>query len=89
MADETMDASQCKLMSSCVRYVSDKATREVSLISYLSTTWLATEILNYMKRHNINANYLIGQEYDGASAMSGKFNGVQATIRWQYKWINS
>jgi len=37
-----------------------------------------------MTWHNINANYLIAQGYDGASAMSGKFNGVQATIRPQY-----
>ena len=37
-----------------------------------------------MTRHNLNANNLIGQGYDGASAMSGKFNGVQATIRRQH-----
>ena len=61
-------------MSLCVRYVSDKAIREEFLdfipVYNLTGEGLDKKILNYTTRHNLNANYLIGQEYDGASAMS-------------------
>jgi len=32
----------------------------------------------------INCDYLIGQGYDGASNMSGKYKGVQAIVREKY-----
>ena len=89
LADETTDASRCEMMSFCVRYVSDNSIREDFLdfipVYDLTGEGLAKEILSYMTRHSLFANYLIGQGYDGASAMSGKFNGVQATIRRQYE----
>lgn len=33
---------------------------------------------------SINCEYLIGQRYDGASNMSGKYKGVQAIVREKY-----
>jgi hypothetical protein len=37
-----------------------------------------------LKSYGINCEYLIGQGYDGASSMSGKYKGVQATARANY-----
>lgn len=37
-----------------------------------------------LKSCGINCEYLIGQGYDGASNMSGKYKGVQALVREKY-----
>lgn len=37
-----------------------------------------------MKSCSTTCEYLIGQRYDGASNMSGKYNGVQAILREKY-----
>lgn len=37
--------------------------------------------LNTLKNIGINSNYLFGQGYDGAAAMSGNFKGIQAVIK--------
>lgn len=42
---------------------------------------LATVILDTLKNLGINSDYLLGQGYDGAAAMSGNFKGVQSIIR--------
>jgi len=57
------------MMSECVRYVSDTVIREDFLdfiipVHDATGEGLAKEILNYMTQHNLNASYLIGQEYE-------------------------
>jgi len=42
---------------------------------------LAITILQYLKSIGLEVKYLVGQSYDGAAAMSGRFNGVQAHIK--------
>lgn len=42
---------------------------------------LATVILETFKNLGITCDYLLGQGYDGAAAMSGNFKGVQRVIR--------
>ncbi len=42
---------------------------------------LADEILSILIDAGLDLNYLVGQGYDGASAMSGKTNGVQVRNR--------
>ncbi|KAL4141924.1 hypothetical protein QTP88_004470 [Uroleucon formosanum] len=42
---------------------------------------LATVILVTLKNLGIKCDYLLGQGYDGAAAMSGNFKGVQSVIR--------
>jgi hypothetical protein len=42
---------------------------------------LAQTIIDEITKLKINLKYLRGQGYDGAAALSGEFNGVQAYIR--------
>jgi hypothetical protein len=42
---------------------------------------IANLILESLKQFGIDTKYLRGQGYDGAAAMSGKYNGVQAHIQ--------
>jgi hypothetical protein len=39
---------------------------------------LANAILEILNSLSINPKYIVGQGYDGAAAMSGNLNGIQA-----------
>jgi hypothetical protein len=47
----------------------------------LSGAGLAKQILSNLEKHGLDPAMMVGQGYDGASAMSGCTNGVQALIR--------
>jgi len=74
-----------------VRYydLEDKKIHESFLkfvpVTDLSGRSLAQTIIDELTKLKLDLNYLRGQGYDGAAAMSGKFNGVQACIRETYK----
>ncbi|PAA68582.1 hypothetical protein BOX15_Mlig022711g1 [Macrostomum lignano] len=77
-------------MSICVRYL-DISDGSVAIheeficfvhVEDLTGIGLATKLLETLDSLHITAQ-LVAQGYDGASAMSGKFNGVQAVIREQ------
>ncbi|XP_042146012.1 52 kDa repressor of the inhibitor of the protein kinase-like [Ixodes scapularis] len=84
LADETMDIGGLEQMSVCVRYVQDDEVREEFLgyaqVHDLSGRALAKEIIKFLSGVGINLRYLRGQGYDGAAAMSGRLNGVQAAV---------
>jgi hypothetical protein len=89
LADETTDASRSEMMTFCVRYTDENKNVREDFMDFLvvddvTSEGLAKTILQYMKTQNMNTQYLVGQGYDGASTMSGKFNGVQAIIRRQH-----
>lgn len=44
----------------------------------LCATSLFTNIKEILAMSNVDINKCLGQTYDGANVMSGKFNGVQA-----------
>lgn len=46
---------------------------------------LANTLLDSLKNFGIHLQYLRGQGYDGAAAMSGRFNSVQVIVKKQYK----
>lgn len=77
-------------MSLCVRYVDvfEKKIREDFLqfieVHDMSGKGLSDVILKSMSDLGLNLQYLTGQGYDGAAAMSGKYNGVQKYIRDKY-----
>lgn len=85
LADETTDISTTEQVSICVRYISDNNIQEDFLqfvpAKSLTGESLSDLILNSLESFGIDLNHLVGQGYDGASNMSGKFNGVQAFIR--------
>jgi hypothetical protein len=92
LADETTDVSGTEQFSLCVRYVDDTDStckiREDFLqfvpIFDVTGKGLAKVILDSLRSFGINTSHLRGQGYDGAAAMSGRFNGVQAFIKEQH-----
>lgn len=90
LADETCDISGVEQFSLCVRYF-DKATKTLreDFLKFVpvvdvSGKSLAKVLLDTLKSIGINLDFLRGQGYDGASAMQGKFNGVQAIVKESY-----
>lgn len=90
LADETTDVAGIEQFSMCVRYF-DKDTNKIREdflqfvpVTDMSGKGLAQVLLECLGNLGINLNYLRGQGYDGASAMRGLFNGVQAIIKQSY-----
>ncbi|XP_050302779.1 zinc finger MYM-type protein 1-like [Anthonomus grandis grandis] len=86
LADETTDISAVEQVSICVRYVSDNNNINEDFLQFIPADSLTGEnlsntILNSLESFGVDLNYSVGQGYDGASNMSGKFNGVQKCIR--------
>lgn len=84
LADETTDNSHAEQLSLSIRYVKDNLVTEQFLkfvhVTDLTGVGLATTILEELRELQVNLNYMVGQGYDGAAAMSGQFKGVQAEI---------
>ena len=85
LVDETTDCSTKEQMSLSVRYVHDGKVCEKFLtfvtVNDLTGHGLAKSILDILHEKTLDPMNMRGQGYDGASAMSGQFNGVQACIR--------
>lgn len=93
LADETSDISSIEQFSLCVRYIESVDANNFKIVEQFlkfvqveSTTGqnLADVILTTLTTCGINLNYLRGQGYDGAAAMSGKFKGAQARVTEKY-----
>jgi hypothetical protein len=86
MGDETTDVGGKQQMSFCVRYldIEKNVLREEFLqfipVENATGHGLAEIILKGIDDFGLNGQNLVGQGYDGAAAMSGSFNGVQAKI---------
>ncbi|XP_065671651.1 52 kDa repressor of the inhibitor of the protein kinase-like [Hydra vulgaris] len=89
IADETTDVSHHEQLCVCIRFVclinGFHTIREEFLnfkkANDLSGKGLGELIIQTLKGHCLNLTYLVGQGYDGASAMSGCYNGVQEHVR--------
>jgi hypothetical protein len=83
--DEARDEGQKEQMSICCRYVLESGIRERFLgfvqLTKLDATALANKIKDFLNCVGLNIQLCVSQSYDGASVMSGKFNGVQALVR--------
>ncbi|XP_008178700.1 52 kDa repressor of the inhibitor of the protein kinase-like [Acyrthosiphon pisum] len=90
LADETADVSGTEQFSICIRYFDTDLSKIMEdflifvPVTDVTGNGLATVILNTLTSLGLNLNYLRGQGYDGAAAMSGCFNGVQAHITEKY-----
>ncbi len=90
LADETTDISQTEQVSIAVRYVDEMEykIKEVFLqfVPVIDTSGknLAEVIESSLINFGLNMDYLRGQGYDGAAAMKGKFQGVQAHLKRKY-----
>ncbi|XP_065658148.1 52 kDa repressor of the inhibitor of the protein kinase-like [Hydra vulgaris] len=89
IADETTDVSHHEQLCVCIRFVclinGFHTIREEFLnfkkANDLSGKGLDELIIQTLKGHSLDLTYLVGQIYDGASAMSGCYNGVQEHVR--------
>lgn len=87
LADETADISGIEQVSLCVRYIElNTLTLTEEFLQFVPTSdmtgkGIANLILKSLQQFGIDTKYLRGQGYDGAAAMSGKYNGVQAHIK--------
>ncbi len=90
LADETSDVSRIEQFSLCVRHVSlEKMELREDFLEFvgvedLTGKGLVNTIKVKLQKLGLNLNNLRGQGYDGASAMRGIFNGVQAQIQAEY-----
>ncbi|XP_050540289.1 zinc finger MYM-type protein 1-like [Daktulosphaira vitifoliae] len=92
IADESTDVSGIEQFSICARFVDkiddDYIIREDFLcfipVEDVTGKGLANTLLTKMKYIGINLVNMRGQGYDGARAMSGKFNGCAAKVRELY-----
>ena len=84
IADETTDKSIKSQLSIVVRYLKGDTLTErcIAMINQpnLKGKALADTILSHLKSLNLPLEEMIGQGYVGASSMSGKEKGVQATV---------
>ena len=89
LADETTDASHKEQLCICFRYVVEKDHKHLIREEFvqfenatdLTGAGLSSQILSIIRKFGLNPDYLVGQGYDGAAAMSGRLNGVQALIK--------
>jgi len=86
MCDEVRDRSNTELMSVVVRYVSDEADVHESLLSLIEvkeTTgkFLFQKLTDLLESVQLSFDSVVGQCYDGASNMSGAYNGLQALVK--------
>lgn len=87
LVDETTDISHKEQLILCARYVhaEQNKIREDFLqfveVKDVTGQALSTTIFQCLKDIGLEVKYLVGQGNDGAAAMSGRFNGVQAHIR--------
>ncbi|XP_008179141.1 52 kDa repressor of the inhibitor of the protein kinase-like [Acyrthosiphon pisum] len=90
LADETSDVQGIEQFSLVVRYFYEEVNeiREDFLkcvpVHDVTGKGLATTIKKELQSLGLDLNYMRGQEYDAAAAMSGSFNGVQAIILEEY-----
>lgn len=88
MADETTDVSGIEQFSFAIRYVDKtvekKCLREDFLtfvdVHDVTGEGLSNTVIKLCKEFNLDMKYLVGQGYDGGSAMSAKFKGCAARL---------
>ena len=86
LSDEVTDCANLEQVSIVIRFVdSEKCIREefpgFITVECITGQALATALLSWLKRHNIDISFCRGQGYDGASNMSSSTVSVQALIR--------
>jgi len=85
LVDESKDASRKEQLSFCIRYACDGQIFEKPLgVSHMmeqNAEALATEIQQIVTTTKLSWENCVGQCFDGASVMSGHFNGVRPRIK--------
>lgn len=90
LADETTDISRVEQFSLCIRYVDldlylvrEDFLKFVPVVD-VTGNGLVTVLKNQLQKLGLDMHNLRDQGYDGAAAMKGAFNGVQAIIQNEF-----
>ncbi|XP_025416778.1 zinc finger MYM-type protein 1-like [Sipha flava] len=85
LVDETSDISGIEQFSLCARYFYNGQINEDFLlfvpVTDVTGKGLASTLLTLLDLIGIDYNYMIGQGYDGAAAMSGVFHGAHVYVQ--------
>jgi hypothetical protein len=89
ICDETTDVSHQEQLCLCVRFVDVKDSRhrireeflQFQAVTDLTGEGLAGTIVSSLQAYGLDMSKMVGQGYDGDSAMSGCVNGVQTKVR--------
>ena len=86
MMDETTDVSGNEQVSIMVRFVDNQENIQEHLIGFSAVERANAETLFKLLKdtlisHDLNLSNIIGQCYDGASTMMGRYSGVQARVK--------
>ena len=86
LLDDTTDAATREQCSISVRFVKEKEVQErflgfIDVSSDMTAKGISTAALNKLIEVGLDPAQIRGQGYDGASTMSGQWNGVQAEIK--------
>lgn len=81
-------------MALCIRYckgldIVEKFIGFINCSESENARSLCECIIKYLKECELNSNAkLVAQSYDGASVMSGRFNGIQALIKCKFPYAS-
>jgi len=86
MIDETTDISRQEQVSLVIRYTDDQFNVYERFIGFERTVEMTGEalfnlLLDWLKKLNLDVKHIVGQSYDGASAMRGEYRGVAARLK--------
>jgi hypothetical protein len=87
MADETSDVGHHEQMAVAVRYFDEDLCKPVEQfigiqrLTAVDANTIFNSLTNKIAQLNINWTSVIAVCFDGASAMSGKFNSVQSKVK--------
>lgn len=86
MIDETTDISKKEQVSLVIRYTDERFNVHERFVGFERTTAMTGEalfnlLLDWLKRLNLDVKNIVGQSYDGASAMRGEYKGVASRLK--------
>ncbi|XP_025416749.1 zinc finger MYM-type protein 1-like isoform X1 [Sipha flava] len=89
-----IDEARCfkeEQMSVCVRYtvglnVVERFLGFVDVSENQNADSLCAKIFEFLTENQLDKYHIVAQSYDGASVMSGKFNGVQSKVKNKFPY---
>ncbi|CAF3249806.1 unnamed protein product [Rotaria sp. Silwood2] len=86
MIDETTDISKQEQVSLVIRYTDENFNIHERFMCFERTKEMTDEalfnlLLEWLKKLNLEVKNIVGQSYDGASAMRGEYKGVAARLK--------
>jgi len=85
LCDEVSDVSRHEYLTLVIRYVTDGKIEESLLglirVESITGSFLCSVVEKRLSDYNLPLQNIVGQCYDGASNMSGQYQGLQALIK--------